>query len=98
MYTILNGKRSNRGQQQHRFKGEGEGSSRRVKGWPRLKSAIAGETKLIFNKQWGGSGHAYCKDARQLKESTHPRSQEVGMASRSDFVATVAIQMITKLT
>ena len=95
MYTILNGKHSNRGQQQHRFKGEGEGSSRRVKGWPRLKSAIAGETKLIFNKQWGGgSGHGYCKDARQQKESTHQRSQE----TLSDFVATAAIQMLTNIT
>ena len=36
--------------------------------------------------------------ARQLKESTQLRSQSIGMALVSDFVATVAMQMQTILT
>ena len=45
----------------------------------------------------GGSGHV-CKDARQLKESTQERSEEIGMASVPDLVATVVMPMLTNLT
>ena len=44
-----------------------------------------------------GSGHV-CKDGRQLKESTHQTSQEICLASESDFVAAVAMQMLTTST
>ena len=37
-----------------------------------------------------GSGHVY-KDKRHLKDSTHQRSQEMGMASVSAFVAAVVM-------
>ena len=45
----------------------------------------------------GGSGHV-CTDARQLKESTQEGSEEIGVASVPDFLATVAMPMLTNLT
>ena len=58
------------------------------------------ERQRSFAIHPGLGGHA-CKAAgkaaRQLKESTQQRSQSIGMASVSGFVATMAIQTLTIL-
>ena len=45
---------------------------------------MEGEAEFIFNKLWGEVDRHVCKDAKQLKESTHQRSQEIAMASVSN--------------
>ena len=68
----------------------------RVKDWPWLKAAMAGESRLVCSMLWKGGG-AGGEDmparmqGRQLKKSTQQRGQDIDMASVSDFVATVAV-------
>jgi hypothetical protein len=54
------------------------------------------QVKLQYTK--GEVDTSARRAARQVKESTQQRSQSIGMASVSDFVATVAMQMQTILT
>ena len=79
---ILIGKRSYRVQSQQR--------KHKVKGVMAETGHGQGQVNLQYTM--GGTGHV-CKDARQLKESTQQRSEEIGLASVSDFVATVAVQV-----
>ena len=39
---------------------------------------MEGEAEFIFNKLWGEVDRHVCKDAKQLKESTHQRGREIG--------------------
>ena len=61
-----------------------------IKDWPQLKSSMVKQAELICHTLLMEMDTS-TRIKRQLKDSTHQRSQEMGMASVSAFVAAVVM-------